>query len=222
MKKPDRDRDRPLKHITNALVRGGQALVQAWDILSHAEIRCWSKEAPQKDSECVTADGSPLNISELLRHVKLSLKLLGICNVQLVLKRRKDLSYLLQGSARELANVNRPITDHIFGENMAEDHEEVQKAFRLTQKLTKKIKPAKVRKLDKPKHHRRLGHQSPQIMPLPHFPPLPPNSSPFPQYQPGFQSAFGPQNFPQNFGRPRHPGPYHSSCGAKKRQQKQR
>ena len=38
MKKPDRDRDRPLKHITNVLVRGGQALVQAWDILSHAEI----------------------------------------------------------------------------------------------------------------------------------------------------------------------------------------
>ena len=56
MSKTDRDRDRPIKHITNALIRGGQALVQAWDTLSQMEIRCKSKEAPQEDSKCVMPD----------------------------------------------------------------------------------------------------------------------------------------------------------------------
>ena len=73
MSKTDRDRDHPIKHITNTLIRGRQALVQAWDTLSQTEICCKSKDTPQEVSKCVMPDGSPLNISQLLTHVELAL-----------------------------------------------------------------------------------------------------------------------------------------------------
>ena len=171
-------------------------------MLSQTEIRSRSKEAPTEDATCTMPDGSPLNITALLKNVELALKLLGICNVQLVLKRRKDLSYLLAASAKELASPHRPITDHLFGENMAEDHEEVQKAFRLTQKLTRKIvkpkpkKPSRFKPISTPRVPHLMG------MPMNHQHHV---SSPFQQYQPGFQPPFQPQ--PRMDRRPPGPNP---------------
>ena len=160
-------------------------------MLSQTEIRSRSKEAPTEDATCTMPDGTPLNITALLKNVELALKLLGICNVQLVLKCRKDLSYLLAPSAKELASPHRPITDHLFGENMAEDHEEVQKAFKLTQKLKRKIvkpkakKPSRFKPISAPRVPHLMG------MPMNHQHHV---SSPFHQYQPGFQPPpFQPQ-----------------------------
>ena len=55
-------------------------------MLSQTEIRSRAKEAPTEDATYTMPDGTPLNITALLKNVELALKLLGICNVQLVLQ----------------------------------------------------------------------------------------------------------------------------------------
>ena len=128
-------------------------------------------------------------------HVELVLKLLGICNVQLVLKRHKDLSYLLTPSAQELASVHKPITDHLFGENMAEEHEEAQKDFRLTQKLTRKhAKPKSKKSFFNKNITKKARPSAPPLMgiPMTQHGGMP---SAFPQYQPGFQNPPFPHRF---------------------------
>ena len=116
----------------------------------------------------------------------------------MVLKRHKDLSYLLTPSVQELTSVHKPITDHLFGENMAEEHKEAQKDFRLTQKLTRKYAKPKIKKT----FFNKGGNKRPwSVSSAP--PPTDGHShgpargipSPFPQYQPGFQNPPFPPRF---------------------------
>ena len=138
LSRDEKEKDRPLKCIANAICKASQAISAVWASMLKAEV---AVQAHQKDSnlnvELTLPDGSTFKLSECIAQLTLGLKLLGIGNVQISQKRRLDLKYKLALSARELAGKSQPFTSQLFGDNIKEDHATAIKNYQLTQSVTR-------------------------------------------------------------------------------------
>ena len=143
LSRDEKEKDRPLKCIANAICKGSQAVTLVWDKLLKAEISIQDHNKNSDPVELPLPDGSALCVSELIKSLDLGLQLLGIANVQVSQKRRFDLKYKLAVSARDLAGKSMPFTDQMFGDNIKEDHANAIKNYQLTHSVVKSSKHSK-------------------------------------------------------------------------------
>ena len=117
MEKQDLTNDQWLKWLSNGLLHAAGPLSSAWCQLMQLEFAIHGRDPSFIEAlEDDEVDFSPpdafvpldkdndLNMSEIIRKVKIALKMLGYCHVQAVQKRCLDLKDLLNGSAKELAD----------------------------------------------------------------------------------------------------------------------
>ena len=135
-----------MKYLAMGLCKGIQPLAIAWSQLLDFEfqLKQAAKKAgdPEDEASFVTIGDKTFDFSEICRSMELGLKILGICHVQVVQKRRLDLQYLLAPSAKELALEKQPITDFMFGDDMQQAHKDVLAKNKLTN-LTVPLKKQK-------------------------------------------------------------------------------
>ena len=143
LSREDKERDRPLKCVANAVCKGSQPLVSLWCALTQGESKIQEFEKHQNSVNLPLPDGSVLPVTEIVGWLDLALQLLGIANIQISQKRRLDLRYKLAISAKDLANHSQPFTDFLFGNNIKDDHASAIKNFKLTHSVTKKNSPHK-------------------------------------------------------------------------------
>ena len=155
----EKEKDRPLKCIANAICKGSQAVTLVWDKLLKAEISIQDHHKNSDPVELPLPDGSALCVSELIKSLDLALQLLGIANVQVSQKHRFDLKYKLAISAKDLAGKSMPFTDQMFGDNIKEDHANAIKNYQLTHSVVKSSKHSK-KSTSHRQHLYSLGHPS--------------------------------------------------------------
>ena len=140
LSRDEKEKDRPLKCIANAICKGSQAITLVWDKLLKAEDAVQDHHKNSDPVELPLLDGSALCVSELIKSLDLALQLLGIANVQVSQKHRFDLKYKLVVSATDLAGKSMPFTDQMFGDNIKEDHANAIKNYQLTHSVVKSSK----------------------------------------------------------------------------------
>ena len=82
LSRDEKEKDRPLECIANAICKGSQAVTLVWDKLLKAEIVIQDQHKNSDPVELPLPDGSALCVSELIKSLDLALQLLGIANVQ--------------------------------------------------------------------------------------------------------------------------------------------
>ena len=114
LNKQEKINDQHLKWICNDLAKGAQPLASAWAQLLRLEYAIQVKENPDLNFNNLEIDFTPadalvpldddhdINLSEIVCHMKLSLKMMGFLHVQAIQKRRIDLSGKLSGAAKQL------------------------------------------------------------------------------------------------------------------------
>ena len=65
------------------------------------------------------------DMAEIICHMELGLKLMGVCHIQKVQKRHLDLQYILAPSVKELTLIKQEITDFTFGDDMQQAHKDI-------------------------------------------------------------------------------------------------
>ena len=78
-----------------------------------------------------------LNLSAVIRDMQLGLEILGMANVQAIQKHLLDLKYKLSGAAKELAGINQPFDDTIFGPNLKQHFNTILNVNRITTKVSR-------------------------------------------------------------------------------------
>ena len=86
----------------------------------------------RKKAPFIQVGDSTFDLSELIHYMELGLKIMGVVNVQTLLKRGMDLQYLLAPTAKDLAHEKQPITNFIFGDDMKTAHKNLLTAKKLT------------------------------------------------------------------------------------------
>ena len=76
-----------------------------------------------------------MNLTQIIRCIKLSLKAIRFCHVQAVQKKRLDLKDKLSGAAEELAEPSQPFTELIFDPDLAKKLNEINTAHKMMAKL---------------------------------------------------------------------------------------
>ena len=140
MTEKERKKDEPMKYIQNAVAKAAMPLSEAWNVLLLLEDNIRSGATPKMtDEEDVVvqlSDEYSLNITNTVRKLDSSLKILGIATSQIVQKRRLDLKYKLAYDCKGLAKRSRPFTDFLFGDDMkiqaAENRKERNLSFKIT------------------------------------------------------------------------------------------
>ena len=142
--KPDQVADQHLKWLSNGILKAAGPLATAWGQLLRLEFSIQQKDQNPDDTADPDIEFNPqdamiplneheeMNLSEIIRHIKLSLKAIGFCHVQAVQKRRLDLKDKLSGAAKELAEPSQPFTELMFGPDLAS---EINAAHKMTAKL---------------------------------------------------------------------------------------
>ena len=129
MKKPHHDKDKKMKYLATGLCKAAQPLSIAWSQLVEFEflLKQSAKKHgdPEEEASFVSIGEKTFDLSELIRYMELGLKVLGVCHLQVVQKRRLDLQYLLAPSAKELALEKQPVTDFMFGDDMQQAHKDL-------------------------------------------------------------------------------------------------
>ena len=148
MDKTDQVADQRLKWLSNGILKAAGPLATAWGQLLRLEFSIQQKDQNPDDTADPDVEFDPqdamiplnheeeMNLSEIIRHIKLSLKTIGFCHVQAVQKRHLDLKDKLSGAAKELAEPSQPFTDLMFGPDLAKKLEEINAAHKMTAKLT--------------------------------------------------------------------------------------
>ena len=140
MNRQDEQKDQRMKWLCTAAPKAAQPLVCAWHQLAELEFSIQQEQDPTKDIEDVlvplSPEGDNINLSSVIRDLKLGLKCLGLINMQCVQKRHLDLQYKLAGAAKELAEPNQPFDDNLFSPNFDKHLTKILQANKLTYKLT--------------------------------------------------------------------------------------
>ena len=137
LSREEKEKDRPLKCIANAVCKGSQSIVLAWSKLLHTETVLQDEYKDPGPVHIPLPDGSKFPLTECIQNLDLALQLLGIANVQISQKRRYDLCYKLAISAKDLAGKSQPFTGNMFGDNIKEDHAEAIKNYQLTKSVVR-------------------------------------------------------------------------------------
>ena len=148
MDKQDLVSDQRLKWLSNGLLHAAGPLSSAWCQLMQLEFAIRGRDPTFNETlEDDEVDFSPpdafvpldkdtdLNLSEIIRKLKVGLKMVGYCHVQAVQKRRLDLKDLLNGSAKELADPSQPFDDTIFGPDLNKHLNQIVAANKVAQKI---------------------------------------------------------------------------------------
>ena len=133
-----RQADEGLRYINHALTRAAQPLALAWDQVISAE-NCFKDHDEADASGNVTIalpDGSGLNLSDVRNCLDLALKVLGMTNVQLVLKRRAALKEYLNKDYQALCDHSHPFNWQMFGSNLRGQIDELNKFNKLASQVT--------------------------------------------------------------------------------------
>ena len=77
----EKEKDRSLKCIANAICKGSQAIILVWDKLLKADDAIQDHHKNSDPVELPLPDGSALCVTELIKSMDLTLQLLGIANV---------------------------------------------------------------------------------------------------------------------------------------------
>ena len=142
--RPDEIKDNRMRWLCNALSKTVQPLTKVWASLKDLEFELQQAQPADQDVTDAMVPIMPdrsLNLSEVIRDLKLGIKCLGMAHVQSIQKRRWDLKDKLQGAAKELAKPNQPFDDELFGSDMEKRVNKIIAANKVTAKLTKS--PAK-------------------------------------------------------------------------------
>ena len=129
MKKPHHDKDKKMKYLATGLCKAAQPLSIAWNMLLDFDFQLKQSAHkhgdPEEEASFVSIGEKTFDLAEMIRQMELGLKLISICHVQTVQKRRLDLQYLLAPSAKELALEKQEITEFMFGDNMQQAHKDI-------------------------------------------------------------------------------------------------
>ena len=130
MSPQDKVNDQRMKWLENGIVKAASPLATAWNQLLLLEFTIRSRTCDMNQTQDPEVEFTPpdamiplnkdndMNLSEIIRHLKLSLKMLGYCRVQAVQKRCLDLKDVLSGQAKELAEPHQPFDDKLFGPDL--------------------------------------------------------------------------------------------------------
>ena len=149
MQRPDEIKDQRLKWKCQSAPKAAWPLSTMW-----AELKCLEFFLQQKqpvDEEITNAifklekDKDPIDVTELIEKVELSLKVIEITSVQAMQKRHYDLQYKLARPAKQLAEFNHRFLDEMFGPKMKSDVANIVAMNRLTKKLTSPQKQQQTR-----------------------------------------------------------------------------
>ena len=133
-----READESLHYVNHSLTRAAHPLASAWDTIIHAE-NCFKDHNEAASDGTVTVallDGSGLNLSEVCACLDLSLKVLGMTNVQLVPKRCAALKDYLNKDYQALCDRSHGFNWQMFGNNLRGQVDELNQFNRLASQVS--------------------------------------------------------------------------------------
>ena len=143
MSRQDDIKDQRLKWLCCAIVKSVQPLTVAYATLTKLEHAIkrradgYAPDQPAPDAMIpLDADDNEINLSQVIRDLRLSLKCIGMSSVQALQKRRLDLQYKLSGAAKELAEPGQPFDDTLFGPNLKKHFNDILALNKLTHKVS--------------------------------------------------------------------------------------
>ena len=145
MERPELVADQRMKWLSNAILKCAQPLSSAWAKLLNLQHIIQERSIPEGEPQSdELPDGmvplkgdDKLNLSAVIRDMQLGLEILGMANVQAVQKHHLDLKYKLNGAAKELARINQPFDDTLFGPNLKQHFNTILNVNRITTKVSR-------------------------------------------------------------------------------------
>ena len=147
-----RDDDQQWRFIHTSVSKAAQPLVSAWNDIISAEAKLkdgmTSEGAPPSDEPATVSlpDGSLLDISRIRELLDLSLQTLGIANAQFVAARKSTMKPSLNRQYQELCDPKRAFTCKLFGENLRQQMEDINRMSKLASDVTSKHKSPAAKK----------------------------------------------------------------------------
>ena len=137
---PDDIKDKRMRWLCEATPKAAWPLASAWAELLRLEFHL-QQQQPPADTVQDAVFPMPLgdqdvNVSDLIRKIELSLKVIGISSVQGMQKRRYDLQYKLSGPAKELAEFNHKFDHRMFGPQIKTDVANIIAVNKMAKKIT--------------------------------------------------------------------------------------
>ena len=131
--------DEKLRYMNNSLLHAAQPTTVVWDKLSSLEAALKkSSDVNAKDEAVLLVGDKVFNITELRTQMDLSLKLLGVTNVQLFSHRRFRLKSFLNAQYQDLCQYSQPMDWRMFRPDVKGSIRNITELNKVSKKIVKK------------------------------------------------------------------------------------